>query len=367
MKLLNHFRHSLHDHKTLEDRFFAVVLTVGLGIVSVSTVVTIMEKISPLANIGTGLGGIMLLVDMYVAYGLKKVDVARIMLCYTFNCIVIPITFFTCGGIDSGMPLYMLAGSFTLVPVLKGWHRITGIIVAFAVDIACIVFSYFLTPEAMGDKVLIPDLLARLSLESRFIDAISSLILIGLYIILTIAIIMDAYQKERTSREALLVKLDDLSKRDELTGLYNRRELFRFLEELTISDAANYLCMIDIDHFKNVNDSYGHVFGDLVLRKLAEIMKEEISKDGSELVARYGGEEFLLVVRADDQAKALERIDRIRQRFVGTKWELDDQLVTSFSGGIVHCRECGSYAEAISQADKLLYKAKENGRNRLEA
>ena len=69
--------------------------------------------------------------------------------------------------------------------------------------------------------------------------------------------------------------------------------------------------------------------------------------------------------KAADKTEALERIDRVRKRFVGKKWEEDDSLVTSFSGGMVCCAECKTYAEAISQADKLLYSAKESGRNRI--
>ena len=366
MKWIKKLQQFYNRQKTLEDRFLAVVLFVGLAIVLVSMIVTFVEKIGSVADFGTSIGGVMLLIDIYVAYVLKKMDAARVILCYAFNCLVIPIAFFSCGGIDSGMPLYMLAGIFTLVPILKGRHRIICMIVSFLVDVLCIMASYHLTPGAKVTMVPKWNILARLSLEARFIDVVSSLILISLYVIITMALIMGAYQKERASREALLVKLDDLSKRDELTGLYNRREMFHFLESLPIADEHYYLCMIDIDHFKNVNDTYGHVFGDVVLRKLAEIMTGEIHSDGGELVARYGGEEFLLVIQADQKEKAFERLDQIRKKFTSVKWETDPELITSFSGGMVCFAESKSYAEAISRADKLLYKAKKGGRNKLE-
>ncbi len=365
MGLFNRLQTSIKENRSLEDRFFFVVVLVGLAIVTVSEIVTYMEDITYIANLGTAIGGVMLLLVMYEAYIRKKMETARIMLCYTFNCFVIPITFFTCGGIDSGMPLYMLAGIFTVIPILKGMHRLVCMLVSFAVDLICLAVAYYLTvnESILGD--LKEKFLPGLSLGSRYVDVACSIILIGLYVMITTALVMDAYQKERTSREELLAKLDDLSKRDELTGLYNRRELFRFLEEMPAGDGHYFLCMTDIDHFKNVNDTYGHVFGDLVLRTLAGIMAEEIRTNEGELAARYGGEEFLIVVKAADKAEALERIDRVRKRFVGKKWEEDDSLVTSFSGGMVCCAECKTYAEAISQADKLLYSAKENGRNRI--
>ncbi|MBP5608152.1 MAG: GGDEF domain-containing protein [Lachnospiraceae bacterium] len=366
MKLFKNLQTSIKENKTLEDRFFAVVVMVGLVIVTVSEIVTYVEDITYIANLGTAIGGVMLLLVMYEAYIRKKMETARIMLCYTFNCFVIPITFFTCGGIDSGMPLYMLAGIFTVIPILKGIHRLICMLVSFFVDLLCLAAAYYLTINAdvLGD--LKQKLLPGLSLGSRYIDVACSIILIGLYVMITTALVMDAYQKERASREELLARLDDLSKRDELTGLYNRRELFRFLEEMPVGDGSYYLCMTDIDHFKNVNDSYGHVFGDHVLRTLAGIMIGEVRTEEGELAARYGGEEFLIVIRADGMSEAVERIDRIRRCFISRKWEEDDALITSFSGGLVRCTDCQSYSDAISRADKLLYTAKESGRNRIE-
>ena len=84
------------------------------------------------------------------------------------------------------------------------------------------------------------------------------------------------------------------------------------------------------------------------------------------MAARYGGEEFLIVVRAGNKEQAAERINRLRQRFGKTKWEGQDDLSISFSAGMVCCAEYKTYTEAISQADKCLYRAKENGRDRLE-
>ena len=273
---------------------------------------------------------------------------------------------YACGGIDSGMPLYMLAGIFTVIPVLKGRHRLICLMVSFTMDIICMGVSYYVIQNPFGFIAVRLGAIPALTLSSRYIDMVCSLLLTSLFVIITTILVMEAYQQERAKREELLVKLDDLSKRDELTGLYNRRELFHFLENLSMTDARFFLCMTDIDHFKHVNDTYGHVFGDVVLRTLAKIMTEEIRTEDGELAARYGGEEFLLVVRAEQKAEAEERINRIRMRFEKTGWENDEALVTTFSGGMVRCSDQKNYAEAIRQADKLLYRAKENGRNRVE-
>ena len=227
-------------------------IMVGLVIVTVSEIVTFVEGIGYIANIGTAIGGVMLLIVVFEAYVRKKIDAARVMLCYAFNCVVIPIAFFSCGGIDSGMPIYMIAGIFTIIPVLKGRRRLVCLLVSFVMDILCMGISYYLIYVDTGAEKRIN--LPVLTPKARFIDIVCSVILISLYIIITFALVMDAYQKERASREELVKKLDELSKRDELTGLYNRRELFSFLEGMTVLE-GHYLCMMDIDHFKNVNDT----------------------------------------------------------------------------------------------------------------
>ena len=364
MKATKNIRRYIDDQKRLEDRLFSVVLMVGVVIVWVSMVVTFIEKLGPGANVGPIASAIMLLVVIFVAYKLKKMDLARLMLCYTLNCFVVPLAFFSCGGIDSGMPLYMLAGLFLVVPVLKGAKRIICIVVTFAVDIACIVISYFIRPAAAVAEESSVGVFANLTPEARTADMICSLILIGLYVVITTSLIMDAYQKERESAEELLMKLDELSSKDELTGLYNRRGFLSFLEQTPVKDDERYyLCMIDIDHFKRLNDNYGHFFGNAVLRQLATLMTDEVDEDNNEIVVRYGGEEFLIIIRANGKEEAYRRIDRIRANFVDIRWDKDPDLLTSFSAGLVRCSRFGATSEAIDFADKLLYTAKENGRN----
>ena len=92
MKVTKNIRRYIDDQKSLEDRLFGVVLIVGVAIVWVSMVVTFIERLGPTANIGSVASAIMLLAVIYVAYGRKKMDLARLMLCYVLNCFVIPIS-----------------------------------------------------------------------------------------------------------------------------------------------------------------------------------------------------------------------------------------------------------------------------------
>ena len=363
MKKLRSF---INGQKTLEDKYFSVVLLVGIVLVISSAIVTYAEKLSPVANIATLASGIMLIAVFFTAYKLNKMDLARLMLCYILNCLVIPLAFFFCGGIDSGMPLYMVAGVFLLIPVLKGPQRIICIIISFIIDIICIIISYSYMPGAKVSSAPRYDILTHLTLEARFIDMICSLILIGMYLILTTALIMNAYQKEREAREELLIKLDGLSRMDELTGLYNRRQLFNYLENTPLfTDEHFYMIMIDLDHFKDQNDTYGHSFGDHVLKNFAGIMKTAI-KNKDEIIARYGGEEFMMIIKADSMDQAYKRIDNARKAFEDTKWDVDKNLKITFSAGLIQCMAFSNVTEAISAADKLLYLAKESGRNTIK-
>ncbi len=354
----------INKQKTLEDKYFSVVILVGVVLVISSAIITYAEKLSPEANIATLASGLMLAAVFFVAYRLDRMDLARLMLCYILNCFVIPLAFFFCGGIDSGMPLYMIAGVFLLIPVLKGYRRIICLIISFVVDIICIIVSYFYMPGAKVSSVPKKDILTHLTLEARFIDMICSLILIGMYLILTTALIMNAYQKEKEAREALLIKLDGLSKIDELTGLYNRREFFNYLEKTPLDDRF-YMIMIDLDNFKDKNDTYGHAFGDDVLKVFADIMKKAI-KDEDEIIARFGGEEFMMMIKADSKDAAFKRIDEARKAFEDKKWDVDVYLRITFSAGLIHLKEYDNITQALSAADRLLYLAKENGRNMIK-
>ena len=175
-----------------------------------------------------------------------------------------------------------------------------------------------------------------------------------------------AYQREREKKEDLLARLDMLARKDELTGLYNRRELFRKLEQTELfAENAYCLVMLDIDHFKSINDTYGHVFGDTVLRTISAELIDRFRRENGELAARYGGEEFVLLLKNNGTDKVAERIDGLRKTIGNMKWEEAPKLSVTISGGIVKCHDYTQISAMLSGADKLLYSAKEGGRNRI--
>lgn len=166
--------------------------------------------------------------------------------------------------------------------------------------------------------------------------------------------------------------LDKMSKTDILTDISNRRHLMeRFTEELERSKRSGKdLCciMLDVDHFKEINDTFGHLKGDDVLRELAKILKDSVRN--YDVLGRYGGDEFVVVLPDTNLENAASLAERIRQTVesdLGSKSALaNDRSVTISLGLTSACDDDKNIETIIKRADDALYRAKEDGRNRVE-
>ncbi|UCE18375.1 MAG: diguanylate cyclase [Gemmatimonadota bacterium] len=167
-------------------------------------------------------------------------------------------------------------------------------------------------------------------------------------------------------------RLKDLSLTDDLTLLYNRRYLNQKLEE-EIKRSKRFdrplaFVMIDIDHFKNYNDSYGHPKGDEILKELARIIVDNCRD--VDLVARYGGEEFSILLPETTPLEAFQQAERIRtliedHNFEGEELQPDGRLTVSL-GIAIYPNDAKTKHEIVEFADRALYWAKESGRNRVK-
>ena len=161
--------------------------------------------------------------------------------------------------------------------------------------------------------------------------------------------------------------LRTLMVQDSLTGLNNHSRLQQLLESEVAralrEDTRLAIAMIDIDHFKNVNDTYGHPTGDRVLRTLARFVRQ--SQRQTDIVARYGGEEFAIVMPNTDETDAMAVIDRLRSRFATLvhEGEKGETFQVTFSAGIATLSGRNNARELLLAADDALYRAKEQGRN----
>lgn len=168
------------------------------------------------------------------------------------------------------------------------------------------------------------------------------------------------HELERANRE-----LAELAMRDGLTGLINHRTFHeRLAAELSRnhgSHCTTSLLMIDVDHFKLYNDSYGHPAGDALLRRLAVILSD--CARSSDIVARYGGEEFAILLPLTEASGAMELAERLRKRIESEKRQLSGITV---SVGVANSdRNRLSAGELVGQADRALYQSKEGGRNKV--
>lgn len=176
--------------------------------------------------------------------------------------------------------------------------------------------------------------------------------------------------RDITRRKRDEAHLQYLAWRDPLTGLLNRRHFFERAEEEIVRARRHQrplaLTMFDVDHFKQVNDRYGHAAGDEALRLLTRRC-EEASRSG-DLLARIGGEEFALLMPETDLAAAQRVAERLRQVVSGTPMRVEQHAIScTISLGVtpVHHRDEG-IEKALTRADIALYSAKHNGRDRVE-
>lgn len=170
--------------------------------------------------------------------------------------------------------------------------------------------------------------------------------------------------------ERLQEELREQAVRDGLTNLYNRRYLDETLErELARAKREGYplsLVMLDVDHFKRLNDSYGHQAGDKVLRELAALLLGDVRAE--DVPCRYGGEEFLVLLPRMPLEVALERAEGWRRIFQSTRVPFGEfQLEATLSCGLsAYPEHARTPEDLIRCCDEALYRAKQRGRNRCE-
>ena len=169
-------------------------------------------------------------------------------------------------------------------------------------------------------------------------------------------------------------QLTDLANVDELTGLGNRRLVNKVLQEeinrARRSGAEMAVILLDVDYFKNYNDTYGHPAGDSVLQKLVDVMQRATTRAG-EVVARYGGEEFILVLPGASSTSALRTAERLRELVVEERIPHETSQAAKYitvSQGVVSIQPDAELqpSDLINLADKALYQAKDAGRNAIK-
>ena len=217
-------------------------------------------------------------------------------------------------------------------------------------------------------------------------EKVSAMLLAGTFVLLSIIanyrteglerrqFLLFLKEDQRSRKYALLSRdLADISKHDGLTGLYNRRHFdyyLRMVWDAARLDAAPVsIIMIDIDHFKGMNDSFGHLFGDQVLTAVADVLRSSI-RGREDAVARFGGDEFVIILPETDRDDAYETAQRLCERarkVLLTAPTSGAPLPLTLSCGVSSALPADLHdaTALIAQADRELYRAKRLGRNRV--
>ncbi|MDF2959854.1 MAG: hypothetical protein K0S39_1589 [Paenibacillus sp.] len=237
----------------------------------------------------------------------------------------------------------------------------TRILLAFSLILLCFACMYVLSTEL------------RISMQPIHIIGVLFLYIGVTIIALSITTsgteLLDNLKHATEAKQELLVKniiMDKLSKMDALTDLYNHKTFHEYLEKLIEQNERNQLplqlAIMDIDNFKKINDTYGHWVGDIMLQRVANIIKETVTPN--DFVARYGGEEFAVIFTEKTLEQAFSIAEQIRQKLaMSLHPELDSQAATISIG--LQDYEKGHGKEALFKgADASLYTAKRSGKNK---
>lgn len=159
-------------------------------------------------------------------------------------------------------------------------------------------------------------------------------------------------------------KLEYQATHDALTGVFNRCRITGYISEALLqSDMV--VIMYDIDHFKKINDSFGHMIGDCVLKEVVAVTSDIIGSKGA--LGRLGGEEFVVGLPDKTLHKGLEIAEKLRRKVEKTEFvHTDCKVYITISLGVTRCRKGENFEAIYLRADQALYKAKHNGRNRVE-
>lgn len=233
----------------------------------------------------------------------------------------------------------------------KSHQKVMGVTVEISLFIIVTIYAFFYEPAVMLS------------------DSLRLFFLILNLLFNIVGVSNSALYYVRIANEAQL-KLSKLALADHLTGLPNRTAIAQYFDQLDIDldwhKRSIAVLMIDIDHFKDMNDTYGHLAGDSILQQLGSLLNG--NKRDIDFLARYGGEEFIILIPIDEMYKLKEIAEGYRFKVASMPFDVAGQhvkLTVSIGAYFKPYDHIMSQQEAIENADKLLYLAKQNGRNQV--
>lgn len=350
---------------TPSQRAFNAGCLVALFFCVLSAIESSLVGLSSYLVITNVLYSLILLFIYYLSRFKNKHRLSRFLGIVLLIFMYIPALWFLNGGSASGIPYFIVMFTSFIVVLsidennIKKRGRIFSVVI-LSIEIIIVMILMYAEYKVPGMIYIFPDN------ASKYIDMMAGMLIavLGNYFILYSFVVQHYKDLEEIKKYSSM--LEGLVQMDAMTGLLNHSHLLKQLDmELKKSSRYNRklsLIMIDLDHFKLVNDTYGHQFGDEVLIAVAAEIKKCTRE--TDIAARYGGEEFIVVLPETDEESAVRVSTRIQECLKGLS--LSRAVKITVSGGIAQCRKDETALEIMERADILLYKAKSNGRNCFE-
>ncbi|NLL63075.1 MAG: GGDEF domain-containing protein [Ruminococcaceae bacterium] len=351
----------------IRQRFFNIIFICGFVLGIAGTINCIAMNSSEQATLISAATAIIFPLLTYVGIRAKEhQNVIIYFALFVVNFFVFP-SLYLCGGeIHCGIPIFFVLGLALILFLTTG---ITSIILTVVTSLYFL-FIFFVSWKYPAVCMDVPAFSTPEGLrEFAFNDIMYNVVLVCIALGVIAKIIFNIYQKERKIVEASIKEVERQSIIDPLTAVYNRRYMYSFLDtQIKKSRTENMplsVAIFDIDKFKDLNDTYGHLLGDVVLKALASILKNSCRE--GEIVARYGGEEFILILPGIELDAAADRAEKLRlcieQSYLSP--ELPKDKPVTVSAGVSTFQAGYDIEDMIAIADTRLYKAKETGRNKV--
>lgn len=376
----------------LQYRFFHVIALIGFFMSFSASIINYLLDLGIVTVIIPFICGIISIYLYYLSMYKKKYTLSVYLALIMLTFIFFPTMWLINGGSFGSIPYYLIVYSAFIAVLLKGFKRVLAIILFLGTIMALFIFEYKFPWFVHGyDSIL-----------SRYLDVFFGFIIAVIFNAVTMAAVINGYNMEhervilylsevekqrkeieqknylleknneelkeaKQKTEQLNLKLREISVIDSLTGTYNRRYLLKCLNSLR-KTAEKYgqtfsVILLDIDHFKAINDTFGHVAGDKVLKKVCRTIKNNIRE--TDIFGRLGGEEFMVILPETHKEQAFVVAERIRQDISNITWAGQDMKIT-VSGGVYQYNN-EKLIELLKKVDNFLYQAKNSGRNRIES
>lgn len=361
---------------SLRHRIFNVILLIGMVMTLSATIMNHVLGLGLLTVLAPAACGVVTVGAYYYSIVRHRFRGPALVIVAMLTVAFFPTMWVINGGTYGSIPYYFIINAAIIAVLLTGKTRLCFLTLFVLITGALIIAEYH-SPEIFifYDEEL-----------TRYQDLSFGFLITLLSNALLFGVVVDSFIRERAQVNRLLNELRHksekiarqnavlfrernelkrLSDTDALTGTFNRRFVTAFLEDIipTLNEQVRpaTVALLDIDRFKEVNDRYGHIFGDHVLRTVAESISSHVRHD--DVVGRFGGDEFLIILPNSDIDEGHAILERIRREIERLSWENDASI--TISGGITSVSS-DARSNPLEAADELLYRAKRSRRNRIE-